>query len=740
LSHTVRLYRADSVVEPALYRYFALALILSPGLPLPALAQEAGDSDRPAMACVALDEETPRRQLDRDGTSPLRIFSEHFQAPADQPIRFYDDVRVEMGDQRLETQELIYNRDTGRIELPRLLQYSDAVISLNAESGWVETETSQGRFEKVDYRFARGEGSGSANLIELHGPTEASVEQFSFTTCDPARPDWQLKVSRVNLDMDQGRGTGRHARLEFKGVPILYAPWFSFPLDDQRKTGFLYPRLGFSSDDGFDLSLPWYWNIAPNQDATLTPRWIQNRGTMLGTEYRFLTRNQSGQVDLEALPNDREADRDRYYGRFRYNARLAPRWSAGADLHRASDDNYFLDLGSELSDSAVQFLRSSASVRGSGRAWSLQVMADAFQVLDDTVAPANEPYRRLPRVLLAIDQPLAGGFEFTMDNELVHFDRDAGVTGARIDLYPRMRYNLLRPGWFLRPELGVRSTAWQLSGAAESSIDRTTPIVSLDAGLIFERSLNSGRVQTLEPRLFYLYVPNKDQSDIPSFDTRDLTFGFSQLFHHNRFSGPDRQGDANQLTMALTSRILEAGDGRSVLDFSVGQIVHFRDLEVQLGNRPPEERNRSATVAEVNWRPARQFAASAGLQWDSEENETQVARLGLSYRGQDGRQAALGYRFRRDRVDQIDVRARYPVHRNLNLIGRVNYSFADNEALEVLAGFEYESCCWALRLTGREFIRDRESETRTAIFLELHLKGLGSLGRRPYPLFTHHHL
>ncbi|MFU8831815.1 MAG: LPS-assembly protein LptD, partial [Wenzhouxiangella sp.] len=663
-------------------------------MPLPALAQEVdGASARPAMVCVALDEESPRRQLDRDGTSPLRIFSEHFQAPAEQPIRFHENVRVEMGDQRLETEELIYNRETGRIELPRLLHYSDAVISMSAESGWVETETSRGRFEVVDYRFARGEGSGSANLIELLSPTEARVEHFTFTTCDPESPDWQLKASRVNLDMDRGQGSGRHARLEFKGVPILYAPWFSFPLDDQRKTGFLYPSLGFSSDDGFDLSIPWYWNIAPNQDATLTPRWIQNRGAMLGAEYRFLTRNQSGQIDLEGLPNDSEADRDRYYGRLRYGARLAPRWSAGADLHRASDDNYFLDLGNELSDSAVQFLRSNAFVRGSGRAWSMQVMVDAFQVLDDAVAPENEPYRRLPRVLLAIDQPLARGFEFAMDNEFVNFDRDAGVTGARADLYPRLRYNFLRPGWFIRPEVGVRTTAYQLSGAADSSIDRTTSIVSVDAGMVFERGLNGGRVQTLEPRLFYLYVPNKNQADIPAFDTRELTFGFSQLFHHNRFSGPDRQGDANQLTLALTSRVLETGDGRSVLDFSVGQIVFFRDLEVQLANRPPEERNRSATVAEVNWRPSRQILASAGLQWDSEENETQVARFGLSYRGQGGRQAALSYRFRRDRVDQIDVRVRYPVHRNVNLIGRVNYSFEEDEALELLAGIEYESCC-----------------------------------------------
>ncbi len=723
---------------PVLFR--TLLLVIGLTTPLPLLAQApAGGSDRPSLVCVAPEEVSPRRRLDRDGSSPLRIFSEQFEALHEEPVRFHDSVRVEVGDQRLETDELIYDRLSGRIELPALLRYSDALIMLEAESGWVETEISRARFEGVDYRFARGEGSGEAGSVELLSPTTARVDDFSFTTCDPDQPDWQLKAGQVRLDMERGQGVARHARLDFKGVPILYSPWLSFPLDDQRKSGFLYPSLGFSSDDGFDLRVPWYWNIAPNQDATLTPRWIQDRGVWLGTEYRFLTQRQRGQVDLEVLPSDREADRNRYYGQLAWQARLAPRWSAHADLRRASDDDYFVDLGSDLADSAVQFLRSSIGARGNGRAWSLQVMADAFQVLDANVAAGNEPYRRLPRIQLDVDQPLARGFEFVMDNELVYFDRDAGVTGARFDAHPRLRYNLLRPGWFVRPELGFRTTAYDVSGAEVSSTSRTTAIASFDAGLIFERRTARGDVQTLEPRVFYLYVPFENQDDLPNFDTRELTFGMSQLFHHNRFSGADRQGDANQVTLALSSRLIGASDGRSRLEASVGQIFYFRDLKVQLEGTPVDERNRSATVAEMFWRPARQVVLSAGLQWDHEESETQVARFGLSFIGRDSRQAALGYRYRRDRVDQIDVRFRYPVRRSLNLIGRVNYSFEDDETLELLGGIEYESCCWAVRLTGREYIRDRDSESRRTVFLELHLKGLGSLGRRPYPLFTHQH-
>ncbi len=721
----------------SLTRNLLLGLVLSFGLPLPALAQSLdGDSERSVLSCAPIQDESPPRALERSENLPLQIDAEHFEALEEQSFRVNEDVRLERGDQQLLTDELLYDPNTGRIDLPGWLNYSDALIDLRADSGWVVTSDNRGRFEKVDYRFQRGEGSGSAGVVELLSETRADVEGFDFTTCDPSDPDWELKASSVELDLDSGRGVARNARLDFKGVPIFYSPWLSFPLDDRRKSGFLYPQLGFSSDDGFDLSVPWYWNIAPNQDATFTPRWIQDRGAMLGAQYRFLTPRQRGQFDMEVLPDDREENETRYFAQFDYAASLAPNWRFDADLRRASDEDYFLDLGGDLADSALQFLRSSAALSGSGRSWSMSLSADTFQVLDDSVSDAREPYRRLPRLLFTLDQPLTRGLDFRVDSEVVYFDKDQGVTGARMDLYPRLRYNWITPGSFLRPTVGFRSTAYQLSGAPDNSPSRHLPIASIDGGLIFERSLSNGRIQTLEPRLFYLYAPFRDQSDLPDFDTRELTFGFSQLFSDNRFSGPDRQGDANQLTAALTSRVLDQQNGRSLLDFSLGQIFYFRDLRVGLNGSPDPDRNRSATVAELNWRPARAIVASAGLEWDSEADETQVAQFGLSYRPQRGLQLALGYRFRRDRVDQADVRFRFPVRDNLALIGRANYSFEDDELLELLAGIEYESCCWAVRLIGREYVRDRDADRRTAVFIELHLKGLGSLGRRPYPLFA----
>ncbi len=694
------------------------------------------ESDRPAQSCLPPEQRPERVEPERGDDLPLTIEAEFFSAEPGQPVIARDQVRLVQGDRRLETEEIIFDRAAGRLELPALLNYRDAFIAIRAERAWVEAQESRGRFEGVNYQIAGSEGAGQAMIIELQSESQAELDDFDFTTCDPDDPDWQLKARQVRLNLDRGQGVARHARLEFKGVPILYSPWLSFPLSDERQSGFLYPQFGFSSDDGFDFSVPWYWNIAPNRDATFTGRWIQDRGAMLASEFRFLTPRQRGQLDLEVLPSDRKADRSRYYGQFDYAASLAPRWRAQVDLRRASDDDYFVDLGSDLADSSVQFLRSSASLRGTGRHWRADVLADTFQVLDEAVAPGAEPYRRLPRMRLLYDPPRPGNLDFSVDSELVYFDRDQGVTGGRMDLYPRLRWSLLRPGWFVRPELGLRTTAYELSGAERGSLSRTTPIASLDSGLILERpGADDRHLQTLEPRLFYLYVPERDQADIPTFDTAELTFGFSQLFHHNRFSGPDRQADANQLTVALTSRRINLDDGQSPFDVSLGQIFYFSDLQVQMPDVVSDDRSRSATVAEANWRPRTNLTLSAGLQWDSVENETEVAQFGLNYRGRDARQVALGYRFRRDRLDQVDLRVRYPVRENMNLFGRLNYSFEESQTLEALGGIEYESCCWALRVTAREFVRDREADTRRAVFLELHLRGLGSLGRRPYPLF-----
>lgn len=706
----------------------------------PLAAQDTeGDSVPLATQCIAPGDIPPRQEYGLREGQPVHVEAEQFEGhlELDRPVHLERGVRVTHGDMQMETDSIVYNPVTGRVEFPSPLEYRDALFTLKAESAWYDMTGERGRFEGVRYHVAGAEATGSAETVVVPEPGRSILTSFDFTTCDPTDPDWQIRSSSVRIDHERGVGTARNARLVFKGVPVLYSPWLSFSVDNSRKSGFLYPRLGISRDDGLDIAVPWYWNIAPNQDATLTPRWIYNRGAMLGAEYRLLTGNSYGQVRADYLPNDDRTGSDRYHAQLDYRIRLAPKWSGYLDLNRASDDTYFSDLGGDLEQSSVQFLRSQGGVRGRGRHWRANFMADGFQVLDETVPVDREPYRRLPRIDFDGDWPLPGRFDFSMDSEVVNFHRDEGDTAARADLLPRLHWSWLHPGAFLKPSLGWRSTSWRIDeeeGGTRTET-RNLPIASVDGGLIFERSTAGGNIQTLEPRLFYLYVPHEDQQDLPRFDTSELTFGFSQLFHHNRFTGPDRQADANQLAAAVTSRLLDPATGLSRLEMSLGQIFFFRDQRVQLSGVPERSQNFSAYVGEVIWRPHRALGLNAAVQWDPEDNELDVAAAGLSYRGRDSRQVSLGYRFRRDRVDQVDFRFRWPLGRTVNAIGRVNYSFLEDEATEILGGLEFESCCWALRLTARRWIKDRQSESRDAIFLELHLKGLGSLGRRPYHLF-----
>ncbi len=444
----------------------------------------------------------------------------------------------------------------------------------------------------------------------------AILYRLDYTTCQGDKPDWQLNARELELQLDEGMGKARGAKLTFKGVPILYAPYFSFPIDDRRKSGFLYPNLGHASDTGLELGAPWYWNIAPNHDAIIEPRYFSERGFMLSGEYRFLTRRTRGSFDMDYLPNDRKTDQERYRYLFSHYSTPRHRWRTNLVIDRVSDNRYYQDFGTSLGQTSRQFLRSSAELRGVGRYWNFVVTADDFQVIDESVPPGNEPYRRVPRLLYWVDRPLTdSGLSLALDSELVYFDRDVGSIGARADLYPNVYWDLRQHWGFLKPSIGYRFTAYDLDlqGAeGDDTPSNGTPIASMDAGLVFDRRAANGDLQTLEPRLFYLYVPQKQQDDQPLFDTGDFTFGFSQLFNTNRFTGGDRQGDANQLSVAVSTRRFDGPTGQVLWSLSLGQILYFSPREVQLDGAPVMDEDLSPFLAEFRWRPFSRLSATAG--------------------------------------------------------------------------------------------------------------------------------
>lgn len=671
--------------------------------------------------------------------APLVIYAREMSAAREREGEVRGNVEFFRADQYIATELLLFDPVNEMVTVPGPIDYRDQQVWISGKEARYSLAEESGYFSLVDFGLTGSSANGSASWAELEGGHTSRLHELSYTTCRGEAPDWQIHMKDLELRHEEGVGSGRGARLEFKGVPILYAPWFSFPLDDRRKTGFLFPGIGHNSDTGFELNFPFYWNIAANHDATIEPRWFSERGFMLTGEYRFLTRRTQGYVDFDYMPNDRKTDEGRYHYRFRHVSTPKQRWRTELVLEQVSDDNYFQDYGTSLRQTARQFVRSSATLWGVGRYWNFEFMADDFQVIDETIKPENEPYRRVPRIAFWMDQPLGdSGLTLGLDSELVAFDRQVGVTGARLDLFPSIYWDRYNRWGFIKPLLGYRYTAYDLDyqgQPGDESPSRGAPIASLDAGLVFDRFTSDGGYQTLEPRFYYLYVPYEDQDDLPVFDTGEFTFGFSQLFNPNRFAGGDRLGDARQVSLAVSTRKFASHDGSQVWSLGIGQIFYSAPRRVQLDGLPATDEDLSPLLAEFSWRISPKLVSVAGLQWNWEQGEVDVGTLGFRYNGSRGERIGFEYRYRLDRVDQFDFRILWPFGERWRMLSRLTYSFADEDVLELQGGFEYESCCWAFRTVFRRYLKNRDGDYRDGIFIELNLKGLASVGSGSYNLF-----
>ena len=715
---------------------------LSTGIPLAGAQEGAG---RPApederLVCPALQLGPAVPPSPDRSRSPILIYAQELSAGKKEEGEARGNVELFRADQHIATERVLYNPSTEVLTVPGAVDYRDQQIWFQGHEARYSFLEESGSFTRIHYGLTGSVANGSAERAELAGGNRSILHELDYTTCPGDKPDWQLYARKLELRHEEGTGTARGAKLTFKGVPVLYTPYFSFPIDDRRKSGFLYPNLGHASDTGFEVGVPWYWNIAANHDAVIEPRYFTDRGFMLTGEYRFLTQRTRGSFELDYLANDKQADEERYRYLFRHYSSPRQRWRTSLIVDRVSDDRYYQDFGTSLGQTARQFLRSSAELRGVGRYWDLALTADDFQVIDESVLPRNEPYRRVPRLLYWVDRPLTGnGLSFALDSELVNFDRPEGTVGTRADLYPSLYWDMRRHWGFLKPAVGYRHVAYDLDLRGEEG-DETpstgTMIASMDAGLVFDRRTASGDLQTLEPRLFYLYVPGKYQDDQPLFDTGEFTFGLSQLFNTNRFAGGDRQGDANQLSAAVSTRRFDGPTGQVLWSLSVGQIFYFSPREVQLDDAPVMDEDLSPFLAEFRWRPFSRLSAMAGAQWDWQGNDLDLGMFGIQYQGDDGRRAAFEYRYRRERVDQFDFRFFWPLTNQWRALSQVNYSFSDRDMLEFQAGVEYESCCWAVRTVLRRYLRNRDGDYRNAIYIEFNLKGLASIGTRGRELFA----
>jgi LPS-assembly protein len=650
-------------------------------------------------------------------------------------------VDIRRADQRLTADQATFDQEKNHAEAIGHVHYQDSKILIAGDKAVSDLEASKSRIEPAQYQLVESRGNGEATMVETLDDKRSHVTGGTYSTCELGSNGWRLHASEIWLDQETGVGRARNMSIKVRDVPVLYLPYARFPIDDRRQSGFLYPSIGGSNSGGLDIELPYYLNLAPNYDATLSPRLVGRRGLMLGGEFRYLEPSYHGQVSGTWLPDDRAADETRGFFHFEHAHTLSPHFSAVANIQRASDPRYFEDFGNSLAAAATSLLPSTAYLYGRGSWWSLGFGADKIQVTDPLLPASAEPYHRLPRFYAEAEHALGVDWVHAgIKSELVRFDKDNGIDGRRYDVYPYLTLPFERAGYYVRPEFGVRSTSYDLDvplgfGTAfpDDSPSRTAPIGSLDAGMFFDRDttlFGHSYRQTLEPRIYYLRVPYRNQDDLPVFDTQELTFSFAGLFRSNRFSGADRQMDANQLTLAVSSRLIDDENGNERARLSLGQIRYFDAPRVTLPGIPAADRSESAFVGELEVNLSDSWNAAVEHQYDPHFSRTDFSGFRVQHKFLGDGVANLAYRYRRDLLEQADFSAAVPVSDSWKLVGRYDYSLRDSRLLEAFAGFEYESCCYAVRLVGRRYVRNAEGDQTNAIYLEIELKGLGGFGRK----------
>ncbi|MCX8050057.1 MAG: LPS assembly protein LptD [Methylohalobius sp.] len=676
---------------------------------------------------------------------PLNLEADYSQSLGENLTFFSGNVKIERGSQKLWADALTYDTDLHILNAFGNVIYEEAGNLFVSDSLWLDLENDKARLNRPRFILGQTPARGAASRSRFESEELSRHQQVTYTTCPIATEDWILHARDLKINRASGIASGHHVWLEFLHLPVFYAPYFAHPIDDRRISGFLSPSFGRSSTRGFDFTLPYYFNLAPNYDLTLTPRIMVQRGFMAGMEFRYLLPNSRGRVAGEILPHDSQRGTTRGQGTLFSETQIDPYWSALADINYVSDSHYLNELGNNLSLASNRQIHSEARTEYRRDNWYFLGRLENWQTVDPTIPDQNKPYRRLPQLFFAYDLGVAPWALGHVDSEFVYFQQDKRVDAQRLHLRPSLAFPWRSVEGFFIPKIGLDYTQYWLQGThpgQDSQISRILPVASLDGGLFFEKDWE-GMYQTLEPRVFYLFIPRQNQNDIPVFDSALYDFNFNQLFRDNRFSGYDRINDANQFSVALTSRLIESESGKERLRASLGQIYYLTDRHVTLPNLHAEKSRLSNLVAEVDVLPTDRFSVLSGIQWSPKREAIDRGEILFGYKDGEDRIVGLGYRYRRQfaplgaiqnsslqkHLKILDGSFRWLIYPGLHAIGRWQYSLRDDITLDSFLGVEIDSCCWRLRLIGRRFIRDVNRAEDTAVFAQLELKGLVSLGK-----------
>ena len=643
-------------------------------------------------------------------------------------------------------------REGDRIDGPRMkLKIGDSVGTFDKPSYEIAGSTTPAKPGKPAKTVPPGRGT--ADRIDFDGPDRYRLTNATYSTCVPSASglDWYARVSDMSLDYQTSDAEAHDATVLFKGVPVLYSPWLSFSLNRERKSGFLTPTFGSSTLSGAELSVPYYINIAPDMDATITPRAMTRRGVQLRGEFRYLGRDYNGEIGGEYLPNDHVSNTNRsalsvhHIQNFR---EFLPGLSGTLDINRVSDGTYFTDLSSRLTNIAQTNLLRQGQLAYGGGWWSSSLLVQRYQTLQDPAQPpVGHPYERLPQLAVNATRPdLPMGLWADFRGIYTKFGNpdSSRVTGNRAVLYPSLSYPFQTAAVYITPKIGVHSTRYDLDNPAIGTprqLTRNVPIFSVDSGVTFERDMDwFGRamLQTLEPRLYYLRTPFRDQSALDNplapvnFDSGLADFNFAQIFSENIYSGDDRIADANQLTAAVTSRLINPNTGAELGKVMVGERYYFTDQHVTLLGVAPRSYRNSDFLAGATAQVSPSVHLDSALQYNGRDSQMERFNLGGRYQPETGKVLNAGYRYTRTQLDQFDVSGQWPLMvPGWSAVGRYNFSMKDHRTLESLAGVEYNESCWSARFVVHH-LATRANSSSTAFFFQLELNGFSSLGSNPF--------
>jgi LPS-assembly protein len=669
---------------------------------------------------------------------PIFIEADRIEGVQGKRLEAIGNVVIRRRGQVLTTDKLSYSipenavTATGHVRVDRL---GDVVTGDRAH---YDLDTSAGFVDNPTYHFRQFGARGRANRLLIEDRDVYHAERATYTNCAVGEDDWFLKVGRLDLDRLTDIGVAHNASVYFKGVPIMYTPWMDFPLTSRRKTGFLAPMIGTGNNTGFQIETPFYWNIAPNRDYTFSPRLMARRGLQLNNEFRYLEPRFNGEVRFDYLPDDRVVDESRWFGSLQHSQRFTDRLRGYLNLQGVSDDTYFTDLSNNVAATSLTNLPREGALTYNGDWWTVFGRVQEFQTLQNPDSPpVTPPYSRVPQLALRAAQHNIGGFDLDFFGEVVNFQQPDVVSGWRQVYYPSASYPYRNRYFWVTPKLGFNWTSYSFTDDSQPNETRALPIFSVDSGMTFERNTAvGGRAfrQTLEPRLYYVYIPFTNQNNLPVYDTADADFNLAQLFTENQFSGWDRINNANQVSAALTTRLLDPKTGAEWIRGTLAQRYYFEQQEVTLPGQPTfGTTSRSDVLGLVSGSLTRAWSADFGVTYSLDQRQAQKFDVAVRYRPQLGKVLNFGYRYTQDFLEQLDFSAQWPFSRRWAGLARWNYSLQDQSLLEALVGLEYTAGCWAMRLVGHKFVTSAGTDS-TSLLFQFELTGLSRIGNNPLEL------